>query len=41
MLEVTPQKFVRARCRRIIALSNSDDEFFFRKLILRGEGKRH
>jgi len=41
MLKMTPQKFVRARCRRIITLSDSDDEFFFRKLIPRGEGKRH
>jgi len=41
MLEVTPQKFVRARYRRIIALDDSNDEFFFRKLIPRGGGKRH
>jgi len=38
---VTPRDFVRARYRRIIALSDSDDEFFFRKLVPRGGGKRY
>jgi len=37
---VTPQEFVKARCRRIIALSDSNDEFFFRKPIPKGGGKK-
>jgi len=40
MLEVTPQEFVRARYRRIIALIDSNDKFSFRKLIPREGGKR-
>jgi len=40
MLEVTPQKFVRVRSRRIITLSDSDNKFFFRKPISRKGEKR-
>jgi len=41
MLEMTPQEFVRTRCKRIVALSDSNNEFFFRKSISRKGGKRH
>jgi len=34
MFEMAPRKFIRFRSRGVIALSNSDNEFFLRESVL-------